>query len=380
MGFDYSNSLHQPESGGLNHIQKVKEMGFNLVRIPFAFQTFDDAAGKQNMMNVVKECCNNKILVLFDCHNIIHSDEEFKQAPYFSRSKSGGQISFRGKPVNAAFFGDLWVEFLTAFSNFPNVIGADLFNEPHGETTTWGDGGENDWKRDTEDIGKKILDNFKGRYLIFVEGISHYGGVSGQWGGMLRGVKDKPIKIEGYPNKVVYAPTAYGPDLYGHQYPKDASKPHQGRLFDLHHDKGFPDNMVSAIWSADWGFIHEQKLGAVMIKEWGGHMGFRHINHNLKASHGGVEDAKLEADAFKDALWTDRFIKYVDQNKLDHVYWVLYNGLESDVGSLLDDGGNVTKAKVPTAGGSSEASKLSVIQNGQASGPPVTPPAYQGSC
>lgn len=67
------------------------------------------------------------------------------------------------------FFPDLERAIADRFGEKPNVVGADLKNEPHG-TATWGDGQQTDWRGEAEKIGNEIHE-YAPDWLIVVEGI-----------------------------------------------------------------------------------------------------------------------------------------------------------------------------------------------------------------
>jgi endoglucanase len=101
----------------------------------------------------------------------------------------------------AGFTEDDWVEawqgLARRYRDRPNVIGADLKNEPHGEAT-WGTGGPTDWRRAATRAGNAVT-AIASDWLIVVEGIE--GRVAGGrlqthwWGGNLEGVRDEPVRL-----------------------------------------------------------------------------------------------------------------------------------------------------------------------------------------
>ena len=377
-GFDYSNNLNwKPNANPATEIpQKVKELGFNAVRLPIAFQTIDDGTGLANVKSFMTKCCEQKLLVLIDCHNIRHDEERYKQAPYFSVDKMGAPIQTRnGETVTTEKFASLWIDLISKLKEFPNFYGVDLFNEPHDQSDkniklTWGDSGAYDWHRDASIVGKKILEKHPDM-IIYVEGTSSYNTEVGQWGGMLMGAKDKPI-TDIPCNKLMYAPTAYGPDLYGHEYAikkggsgweKDT---HVGALMTAYHAPNFPSNMPD-IWTKHWGFIHDGGIGAVTIKEWGGHMGTWADLHlkTIQGLYGGATEDKIRAESMLDAKWTAEFVKYCKDRNLDMFYWALYANTEDHVGGIMHSGGNFTAKD----GNGTALDKMTIIKSAYGSTP-----------
>lgn len=359
-GFEFSKTVHWKPSGSIaDVVSKVSSLNFNAVRVPFAFETFYDGEGQANMKTFVDACKNKGILVLFDCHNIRYSkddklgtpDGQFTQTPYFQKDNNGNDIKVingphQGSTVTTDLFITMWNEFLDVFdAGYSNVYGVDLYNEPHSNATTkvyWGDSDTVktgfDWKTEAEAIGKGILAKHP-RMLIYIEGVSVYKDVEGHWGGVLSGVADSPINLP--PNRLVYAPATYGPDLYGHDFPKKDEKGSQkgGVMYTLFHSDQFPKNFV-AKWDEWFGFIHTNKLGAVAIKEWGGQMGYRTVNQKERGtadSSWGSDTTAQQNESDKDTKWTGEFMRYAAAKQLDMFYWVLLNNLGDDVGSLLDE-------------------------------------------
>jgi endoglucanase len=143
-----------------------------------------------------------------------------------------------------------WTTLATRYKNYWNVIGMDIKNEPF--SSTWGSGNINtDFNLAAQRIGNAITAN--SNWLVFVEGITCQSGCF--WGENLQGVQFNPVVLN-VPNRVVYSPHAYGPDVYGMNYFNDAS---------------FPANMP-AIWNTHFGFIRNlaNTDSAVVIGEWGG--------------------------------------------------------------------------------------------------------------
>ena len=84
------------------------------------------------------------------------------------------------------------------YRNQPNVIGADLKNEPHGEAT-WGGGGPTDWRRAAQQRGQRPARR-PPDWLIVVEGIGGSARPASSstahwWGGNLEGVRNAPVRL-----------------------------------------------------------------------------------------------------------------------------------------------------------------------------------------
>ena len=133
------------------------------------------------------------------------------------------------------------------YKNYPNVIGAVLNNEPHGNTgtgmkppATWGytlpEYGDTDWKAAAERCAAAILAENPNLYII-VEGVEEYQGDTYWWGGNLKGVRDYPITSIPAEN-LIYSPHEYGPEVYNQAWFSDPT---------------FPDSMP-AIWDEHFWF------------------------------------------------------------------------------------------------------------------------------
>nr|BAF57414.1 putative glycosyl hydrolase family5 [uncultured symbiotic protist of Mastotermes darwiniensis] len=187
------------------------------------------------------------------------------------------------------------------FKDEPAFIGIDVKNEPHGTcddpTAAHWDGTKNDnnWKYFVETAAARIHAK-NPKLLIFVEGIECYKGVEGWWGGQLAAVKDYPIKLGTYQNKLVYSPHDYGPSV----------NPKQTWL----RDNMTYDSLMAEVWEPQWLFIHENSIAPIFIGEWGGHLEKRNN------------------------LWMGPFVQLIAKYKLSFTHWCL-NPDSGDTGGLL---------------------------------------------
>ncbi|MCX6390775.1 MAG: cellulase family glycosylhydrolase, partial [Solirubrobacterales bacterium] len=163
FGFETSN--HAPH--GLwsrdykEMLAQIRAQGFNTIRLPFSLQAMNSTttsgidygngrnaalAGKtpQQVMDlIIDEAARDGLMIILDNHST--SDDSFMHPLWYGL---GG------------FTEDSWIarwqSLATRYKNRPNVIGADLKNEPHGEAT-WGTGAANDWRRAAERAGNAVL-------------------------------------------------------------------------------------------------------------------------------------------------------------------------------------------------------------------------------
>ncbi len=176
-------------------MNQMVSLGFNTIRLPFSsdmlhstatasginYADNPDLAGLtplQVMDKIVDYAGQVGLKIILDHH----------------RSDSGAGTSPNGlwydaNHSQAQWVGD-WQMLAGRYADDPQVIGADLHNEPY--NGTWGDGGPNDWAAAAATAGDAI-GTVNPNWLIFVEGIGTYQGQSYWWGGNLMGVKDHPM-------------------------------------------------------------------------------------------------------------------------------------------------------------------------------------------
>ena len=205
---------------------------------------------------------------------------------------------------------DDWCTLIRRYQNRANVIGADLNNEPHGNTgqgqkppATWGynEGSDNtDWKAAAEKCGKAIS-AINPNILIIVEGTEEYPRGHGYWwGGNLKGVADHPITSLSK-NNLVYSAHEYGSSVFNQTWFSDPN---------------FPNNM-KAIWDEHFGFIRNQNIAPLFFGEFG--------ITGAAASNPGSVDYK----------WFTTFMNYMGRD-CSWTFWS-FNPNSGDTGGLLQD-------------------------------------------
>ena len=262
--FGFETSIHTPH--GLwsrdykEMLAQIKTNGFNTIRMPFSLEMLEspttsgiDYGGGKNaelqgktpqqvMDIIIAEAGRQGLMIILDNHST--TDDSFMHPLWY------GLGGYTEDDWVAA-----WSKLATRYANTPNVIGADLKNEPHGEAT-WGTGGANDWRRAAERGGNAVLAKAP-NWLIVVEGIE--GPVAGGqqldrhwWGGNLEGVRNNPVRLS-VPNRVVYSPHEYGPGVFAQPW--------------------FSDPNMAAIladrWQKGFGYIKEQGIAPILIGEFG---------------------------------------------------------------------------------------------------------------
>lgn len=286
-------------------LQDVKRLGFNAVRLPFCSESIKP--GTKPNLNKINYELNP------DLKNLTSLEIMEKIIAY--ANELGIYVLLDYHRIGCAYIEPLWytdeypeeqyiadwVFLAERFGRYPNVIGADIKNEPHDEAS-WGTGDETDFRLFAERVGKAILEKAP-HWLIFVEGVqyTHLSEIDSKnpypcfWGENLMGVREYPVRLpEG---KVVYSPHVYGPSVYEMPYFSDPS---------------FPDNLLE-IWELHFGYLKDLNY-TLVIGEWGG---------NYEG---------------KDKVWQDKFSEWlVEKGIHDFFYWCLNPESGDTKGVFLDD-------------------------------------------
>ena len=306
----------------------IADRGFNLLRVPISTEliknwsngnypnaNFNQATNSYLVgMNsleifdyVVGQCRANGIKIMIDIHC--------------------AKTDAMGHNYNVWYNGDISEkDYLDAlawmagrYKNDDTIIAYDLKNEPHGKAgesprAKWDNSTDSDnWKYIAEKAAKAVL-NKNPNVLIMVEGIEIYpkdinanGNFTSTnmgdydctwWGGNLRGVKDNPVNLGKYQNKLVYSPHDYGPTVYEQPWFKGSY------TF---------DSLYNDCWYDNWFYIQKTNTAPLLIGEWGGFM----RDPNLK--------------------WMTYLRKLIKDNRINHTFWC-FNSNSGDTGGLvLDD-------------------------------------------
>ncbi len=309
-------------------LSAIADRGFNLLRIPISTEliknwsngsyptaNFNQATNSYLVgMNsleifdyVIGQCRANGIKIMIDIHSA-KTDAMGHMKPIWSE----------GNITEQDFLDSLsWMS--ARYKNDDTIIAYDLKNEPHGKANEsprakWDSSKDSDnWKYIAEKAANAVLSK-NPNVLVMVEGIEIYpkdiksnGDFSSTnmedyyctwWGGNLRGVKDNPVDLGKYQNKLVYSPHDYGPTVYEQPWFKG------GYTF---------DSLYEDCWYDNWFYIQEQDIAPLLIGEWGGFM----RDPNLK--------------------WMTYLRQLIKENKINHTFWC-FNSNSGDTGGLvLDD-------------------------------------------
>nr|AGS52139.1 glycoside hydrolase family 5 [uncultured bacterium contig00034] len=307
-------------------LKAVADRGFNLLRIPISAELIRDWSmgiypaanynqatnshfnGKNSLQifDYIVDTCNVLGLkIMIDIHS--------------AKTDSMGHMTnmWYAGDITEAVYLDALAWMARRYKDDDTIIAYDLKNEPHGKPdesprAIWnGSTDADNWKYVAEKAARRVLGE-NPNVLIVVEGIEIYpidikanGNYASKnhadyyfnwWGGNLRGVKDFPINLGEYQNKLVYSPHDYGPTVY-----------RQPWFYD-----GYNYNTLYAdVWKDNWMFIYEDKTAPLLIGEWGGYMTEPNIT------------------------WMTHMRALISTYRLHHTFWCL-NANSGDTGGLLE--------------------------------------------
>ncbi|MBR1764603.1 MAG: cellulase family glycosylhydrolase [Ruminococcus sp.] len=311
----------------VSSVKGIADHGFNLIRVPMSAELINQwAAGeypKANYNNAYNPALNDMnsqeifdyFLKLAEANGIkvmidIHSAET---------DASGHNVNlwYTSKVSVDDFYAAL--EYMAdRYKQNDTIIAFDLKNEPHGkpaegkQAAIWNNSKDaNNWKYVAETAASKVLAK-NPNVLIMVEGTEIYpknskGDYSSTsnddyyfnwWGGNLRAVKDFPIDLGKYQDKLVYSPHDYGPTVYEQPWFKGSYS---------------YNSLMKDCWRDNWFYIQEQNIAPLLIGEWGGFMTEPNIT------------------------WMTYMRKLIKDNHVNHTFWC-FNANSGDTGGLvLDD-------------------------------------------
>lgn len=307
-------------------VKAIADHGFNLIRVPISAQLINQwAAGeypRANYNNAYNPALNDMdSLEIFDYFLDLAEGCGIKVMPDIHSAETDAS----GHNVNLWYTSKVSVEDYYAalewmaerYKDNDTIIAYDLKNEPHGKpnegknAAIWNDSRDsNNWKYVAETAAARILAK-NPNVLILVEGTEIYpkndkGDYSSTdsedyyfnwWGGNLRGVKDFPVDLGKYQDKLVYSPHDYGPTVYEQPW-------FQG---------GYTyESLMRDCWRDNWLYIQEDDVAPLLIGEWGGFM----REPNL--------------------TWMTYVRQLIKTYHLNHTFWCL-NANSGDTGGLLLD-------------------------------------------
>lgn len=308
-------------------VKSIADHGFNLIRVPISAQLINQwSAGeypKANYNNAYNTELNDmNSLQIFEYFLKLAEQNGMKVMPDIHCAETDAQ----GHNVNLWYTANVTVEdyyhalewFADRYKNNDTIIAFDIKNEPHGKPNEqnkaiWNNSTDiNNWKYTAETAAKRILAK-NPNLLIMVEGTEIFPISSSNmdyhstdskdyyfnwWGGNLRGVKNYPVNLGKYQNKLVYSPHDYGPTVY--------EQPWFQNGYDY-------NSLMKDCWHDNWFYIYEDNTAPLLIGEWGGFM----REPNLK--------------------WMTCMRQLIKTYHLNHTFWC-FNANSGDTGGLvLDD-------------------------------------------
>lgn len=312
----------------VSSVEAIADHGFNLIRVPMSAELINQWSEgeypKANYNNAYNEELNSmNSLEIFDYFLKLAEENGLKVMPDIHSAETNAS----GHTVNLWYTDKVTVkdyyhalEWLAdRYKDNDTIVAFDLKNEPHGKpnegdaAAIWNDSKDaNNWKYVAETAASKVLAK-NPNVLIMVEGIEIYpknikknGDYSSTnsddyyfnwWGGNLRGVKDYPIDLGKYQDKLVYSPHDYGPTVYQQPW--------------FEGDYTYK-SLMKDCWKDNWFYIQKQDIAPLLIGEWGGFM----TEPNL--------------------TWMTYMRKLIKDNHVNHTFWC-FNANSGDTGGLVKD-------------------------------------------
>ncbi|MDR2531575.1 MAG: cellulase family glycosylhydrolase [Oscillospiraceae bacterium] len=307
-------------------LAEIANRGFNMLRIPISTEllkqwsngeypraNFNQAINHYLVgMNsleifdyVIGQCRANGIKIMIDIHSAKTDPMGHMQNMWFHAD------------ITEKDFIDTLAWIARRYAHDDTILAYDLKNEPHGKPNEtprakWDNSTDSDnWKHVAEKAAMAVLTE-NPNALILVEGIEIYPRdivrnpnftstnsadyYFNWWGGNLRGVRDNPINLGRFQNKLVYSPHDYGPTVY--------EQPWFRGNFTF-------DSLMKDCWRDNWFFIHEENIAPLLIGEWGGFM-----------------------DNQRNLTWKTHLRTLIKDNRLHHTYWC-FNQNSGDTGGLI---------------------------------------------
>ena len=309
-------------------VKAIADHGFNLIRVPISAELINQwasgtypTANYNHAYNAVLNSMNS--LEIFDYFLALAEANGIKVMPDIHSAETNAS----GHNVNLWYTQKVteedWLKALEwmakRYKDNDTIIAYDLKNEPHGKpyekdgAAIWNDSKQaNNWKYAAEKAAARIL-AVNPNVLILVEGTeifpkdlstnADFHSTNEKdydfnwWGGNLRGVREYPVNLGQYQNKLVYSPHDYGPTVY--------KQPWFNGSFDY-------DSLMKDCWHDNWFYIYEDNTAPLLIGEWGGFMTEPNIS------------------------WMKLMRQLIKKYHLNHTFWCL-NANSGDTGGLLLD-------------------------------------------
>lgn len=276
-------------------LEQIADLGFNTIRLPYSAALLDPGGASPSSINYVVNPDLQELTSLEIMDRIVDYAGDLGLKIILDRHTlepdNRHELWYNGAYPPQRLISD-WQTLAQRYQGNPTVIGADVYNEPHGGCWDCGDPAI-DWRLAAEQAGNAIHE-INPEWLIFVEGVACGAAGCTWWGGDLSAAGAQPVQLD-VPNKIVYSPHEYA-----------TSVAHQ----DWFDDPTFPDNM-EGIWDTFWGYLFKQDIAPVMVGEFG---------------------TTLQARV--DQVWLAELLEYLDANGASWTFWS-WNPNSGDTGGVL---------------------------------------------
>lgn len=274
-----------------HYLDLLTSLSFNALRLPFSVDMMyyhnntipgmdlisadPSIAGLTSLeiMDVIFQKCQKRgIVVLLDCHRVS------MRSPSPSWTIPGNHY------FTEDVFVETWIQVYQHFSVYPNLIGFEIYNEPHNGTPM----------RDFISIILRLLEKIPD-VLFFIDGV--------EWGHDFRDLRyDNPLLS--YASRIIYGPHIYGPTLTPLMQ--------------------YTESYVQYLYDQFFGFLKTEADASICITEWG----YNENNAN-------------------DATWAELFAEYlIHRNITNQFFWSLNPNGKDIKGILQPDWLTLSQSKM----------------------------------
>ncbi|MBI3980840.1 cellulase family glycosylhydrolase [Candidatus Microgenomates bacterium] len=252
-------------------LNRIKNFGFNTIRFTYSNDhlkpdcVYKDGDGKNPELN--KLTCLEVIDKAIEYAGVLGL-RIILDRHRTSLGLSGENALWYTSEVSEGKMIDDWKMLAKRYKNNPNIIGADLANEPNYHRSCWGCGNPSvDWRSAAERIGNAIL-SVNPNWLIFVEGLV---------GEELVDAGNYPVRLS-RGNKLVYSV---------HIYPG------------VTHGLTTPEEWIT-VWDQKFGYLVKNNIAPVLVGEY--------------APDYAMSDSSKEK-------WLGSFVNYLKEKNISATYW-----------------------------------------------------------
>lgn len=377
---DPSPVILRDKQARVEHIKKIMkkakdDIGFNTIRFPLAPQTLDRDDRQGTDMQIMKNKHKMKaydamiafieaarelnLYVLMDIHSCSNylgwrAGRLDATPPYSDANRSDSLYHDKREDYDCTsthpYGEDKWIKNLREIAQiskkYENIIGIDLFNEPHDYTWT-------EWSQLASKAYKEVH-KVNEDLLVFVEGVagkSPHGiaEINPNWGENLFEAltREGELNIDIPKQKLVFAPHAYGPAVYVQKHFLNVEGNHPDCIPDLESSTGggwdeeligkhkcqmkMDPELLEKGWEEHFGFL-ASKGYAVVIGEFGGFLNFP---GGPTAPWKQEWAQHIRPEDRHEYQWQKAFVDYLCHKGIDAFYWSL-NPESGDTGGLYN--------------------------------------------